>query len=647
MTLRPALPLQPLALFALGWSLSFAGALVAQTLATSTGTASAATDSDALGQPFVTKFARFQPVPFTALPGWNADELRESLDVFRRSCKVLSRKSAWSASCADLAAADTSSDDAARRFFEAHFQVYQVMNPDATADGRITGYYEPQLEGRSARDARFRFPVYAAPRDLYQLDARSLSGASRQWFRIEDNRLLAAAPATPGAREYALALGDDVPGMADKRYRVRVEGDRIVPYFNRQQIESQGIDAPVLAWVQDAYALYSMQVQGSGKIRLEDGRMVRVAYAEQNGQPFLPNASSSDTAMASSAIKTRGLRLGAASAADAAANAPSEDVSAIIAQLKHGEGSTPDSVTPAASMPTPSPVPRAAPPSANEAAGNAQVQAIIAQLSHGGGTPSAHAARVPDNSTYANRVPAPAPATPSRAADPQVQAMIAQLLGKAPPSTGTGIGRARSDDTSNYDSRSDGTHIDSTPIGSSQISGSDAARLAADPRRNGAAKTVSARSGIDASGAVSGIGDPSYVFFRVIPDGPQGPLGALGVPLTAGRSLAVDPRTTPLGAPVFVTTAAPDGVGNIDRLMFAQDTGGAIRGSVRGDFFWGFGADAGSMAASMNANGRMWLLLPKGLTLGALNPKIRTRSLGSSAVAPDCVIPDDESCVEN
>jgi membrane-bound lytic murein transglycosylase A len=635
MTSRPALPLRSLTLSALGWSLSFAGALVAQTPAVSTGAAPmpAAADSDALGQPFVTKFARFQPVPFTALPGWNADELRESLDVFKRSCKVLSHKNAWSTSCADLAAADTSSDDAARHFFEAHFQVYQVMNPDATADGRITGYYEPQLEGHSSRDARFRFPVYAAPRDLYQLDARSLSGASRQWFRIEDNRLLAAAPATPGARDYALALGDDLPGMADKRYRVRVEGDRIVPYFNRQQIESQGIDAPVLAWVQDAYALYSMQVQGSGKIHLEDGRMVRVAYAEQNGQPFLPNASSSDTAMASSAIKTRGLRLGAASAADAAANAPSEDVSAIIAQLKHGEGNTPDSVTPAASMPTPSPVQRAAPPSTNEAAGNAQVQAIIAQLRHGGGTPSTHAARVPDNFAHVSSVPAPS----SKAADPQVQAMIAQLLGKAPPSTGTGIGRARSD----------GTHIDSTHIGSSQISGSDAARLAADPRRDGAAKTVSARSGIGAGGAISGIGDPSYVFFRVIPDGPQGPLGALGVPLTAGRSLAVDPRTTPLGAPVFVTTAAPDGVGNIDRLMFAQDTGGAIRGSVRGDFFWGFGADAGSMAASMNANGRMWLLLPKGLTLGALNPKIRTRSLGSSAAAPDCVIPDDESCVEN
>ncbi|SHL73265.1 MltA domain-containing protein [Rhodanobacter sp. OK091] len=618
MTSRQTSPFPSPALAALGLLLSLAGSLVAQTMpASSNAGVPVVIDGDALGQPFVTKYARFQPVPFSTLPGWNTDALRESLDVFSRSCKVLSRKNAWSASCGDLTGADSGSDDGARRFFEAHFQVYQVMNPDATADGRITGYYEPQLEGRSTRNAQFRFPVYGAPRDLYQLDARSLSGASRQWFRIEDNRLLAAAPGTADAREYELALDNDLPDLADKRYRVRLDGGRIVPYFNRQQIESQGIDAPVLAWVQDAYVLYSMQVQGSGKIKLEDGRLVRVAYAEQNGQPFLPNASSSDTALASSAIKTRGLRLGSASAAGEAANAPTDDVASIIAQLRHGSGSGP------AADPAPAASPRAATPASHTSTTphNSDVQAIIAQLRHGNAaaTGSASAAAV-------QPMPAAASAAAPKAHDPQVQAMIAQLLGKAPPPTAAG----------SFSSNAQ-THV----------SGSDAARMAVDPHRKGVAKNITASSGSTSGGALSGIGDPSYVFFRVIPDGPQGPLGALGVPLTAGRSLAVDPRTTPLGAPVFVTTAAPGGAGSIDRLMFAQDTGGAIRGSVRGDFFWGFGDDAGSMAASMNANGRMWLLLPKGLTLGALNPKVRTRGLGSSAAAPDCVIPDDESCVEN
>jgi len=199
--------------------------------------------------------------------------------------------------------------------------------------------------------------------------------------------------------------------------------------------------------------------------------------------------------------------------------------------------------------------------------------------------------------------------------------MIAQLLGKAPPPAAAGA-------------------TSTTPA----ISGADAARLAAGGSHAGTALNPTA--GTTGAGNISGIGDPSYVFFRAIPDGPQGPQGALGVPLTAGRSLAVDPRTTPLGAPVFITTTAPGG-GDLQRLMFAQDTGGAIRGSVRGDFFWGFGDDAGSMAASMNANGRMWLLLPRGLVLGALSPRMRTRSLGDPAHAPECVIPDDETCVED
>lgn len=146
------------------------------------------------------------------------------------------------------------------------------------------------------------------------------------------------------------------------------------------------------------------------------------------------------------------------------------------------------------------------------------------------------------------------------------------------------------------------------------------------------------------AGGNTGINDPSFVFFRQIASDASGPPGALGVPLTAGRSLAVDPRTTPLGAPVFIDTDSPAGSGQLERLMLAQDTGGAIRGSVRGDFFWGFGHQAGQMAAATNADGRMWLLLPKALALGALSPRVRTRGLGQEPV--DCVIPDGESCVE-
>lgn len=108
--------------------------------------------------------------------------------------------------------------------------------------------------------------------------------------------------------------------------------------------------------------------------------------------------------------------------------------------------------------------------------------------------------------------------------------------------------------------------------------------------------------------------DPSVVFFREEPlgDPALGPKGALGVPLTPSRSVAVDPAAIPLGAPVFLATTLPDSQTALDRLVFAQDTGGAIRGSVRADYFWGIGAQAGAQAGIMRQPGRMWLIWPKG-----------------------------------
>jgi len=109
--------------------------------------------------------------------------------------------------------------------------------------------------------------------------------------------------------------------------------------------------------------------------------------------------------------------------------------------------------------------------------------------------------------------------------------------------------------------------------------------------------------------------NPSYVFFRVVPELPaqDGPIGALGVPLHAGVSLAVDRRFIPLGAPVYLETTLPLSDAPLERLAVALDTGGAIRGPVRADFYWGSGAQAGAMAGRMRQQGRLWLLWPRGL----------------------------------
>ncbi len=107
--------------------------------------------------------------------------------------------------------------------------------------------------------------------------------------------------------------------------------------------------------------------------------------------------------------------------------------------------------------------------------------------------------------------------------------------------------------------------------------------------------------------------NPSYVFFREekLADPNRGPKGSLGVPLTPQRSIAIDTQFLPLGAPVFLSTTQPNSETALQRLMLAQDTGGAIRNAVRADFFWGFGALAGEQAGRMKQRGMMWVLLPR------------------------------------
>jgi membrane-bound lytic murein transglycosylase A len=116
--------------------------------------------------------------------------------------------------------------------------------------------------------------------------------------------------------------------------------------------------------------------------------------------------------------------------------------------------------------------------------------------------------------------------------------------------------------------------------------------------------------------------NPSYVFFKEekIVNPSIGPKGALGVPLTPLRSIAVDPQYIPLGAPVYLSTTYPSKDIPLQRLMMAQDTGGAIRNPVRADFFWGFGAEAGDRAGKMKQRGSLWVLLPKPLLIAPAKP---------------------------
>ena len=351
----------------------------------------------------VPKAKTLEAVSWADVSGWSDDDPRAAWEALLRSCSRLKSQAAWRDSCAQ--AEQVPASGSARNFFETHFIPYRVANADGSVQGLATGYYEPLLRGSRKKEGPYRFPLYAAPEDLLIIDLAEIN-----------------------------------PELKHMRLRGRLEGRRVVPYHPRAEIE-RGLPALAgkeLLWVDDAVDLFFLQIQGSGRVRLATGELVRVAYADQNGQPY----------------KSIGRYL-----------------------VEQGELKLEQ----------------------------ASMQGIKAW----------------------------------GAANP---AKLDALLNQ----------------------------------------------------------------------------NPSYVFFREMPgadsgqgSSERGPLGALGVALTPERSIAVDPRHIPLGAPVFLATTWPNSTQALTRLMLAQDTGGAIRGAVRADFFWGFGDAAGAQAGRMRQSARMWILLPR------------------------------------
>jgi membrane-bound lytic murein transglycosylase A len=325
--------------------------------------------------------AALTPVQFSEIPGWDEDNLSEAWQAWLQSCNSLRKRKAgpvnWVAVC-DRANAQKPRD--AKTFFENNFRAYAVRNQvTGRSDGLVTGYYEPIINGSRTRTDRYSVPLYAYP---------------KAWVR---------------------AKPDPAPTRAELMNSNLLRGSEI-------------------AWVEDPVAAASMQIQGSGKIRLENGQIMRLGFAGSNDLPFKSSAQ-------------------------------------WLLDRKE--------------------ITRA----------EATMQGI---------------------SEWAKRNPN------------KVQEM-----------------------------------------------------LNANPR---------------------------FVFFRELPSAANqdlGPVGALGVPLTPGRSIAIDPRAIPLGAPVFLETTRPMSNQPIRRLVMAQDTGKAIVGPVRVDYFWGTGDEAGEMAGRMKQNGRVWLMLPK------------------------------------
>jgi len=358
---------------------------------------------------------RYEKVTWSQVEGWNLDQPQEAWTAFLQSCKARGSRPEWRTVCAAAATQPATDAVSVRRFFEMQFAPYRVVQAEGRSSidsGIVTGYYEPLLRGARKSIPPFGTPLYAPPPDLLTIE-----------------------------------LGDLYPELKGKRVRGRLEGRKVVPYYSRAELEGDSTLKGILkgreiVWVDDPIAAFFLEVQGSGRVQLNDGTTIRLAYADQNGQPY----------------RSIGRYL-----------------------VDRGEMTL-----------------------------------------------------------------------------DQASAQSIRLWIQSHPE-----------------------------------------RL---------------REVLDAN--------PSVVFFREEPlsDPSVGPQGALGVPLTAGRSIAVDPQFVPLGAPVFLATTQPNSDIPLQRLVMAQDTGGAIRGIIRADLFWGFGAVAGDAAGRMRQQGRMWILWPRDAVLSLPAP---------------------------
>jgi membrane-bound lytic murein transglycosylase A len=474
----------------------------------------ASTGASVAGQArtFSTQLATYTAVSFDAMPGWSRDDFSETWPAFLGSCKVLTGRGAeWKEVCDRAGKVDGKNRNAIRGFFESEFSAYQIRDDDRKPDGVVTGYFEPEIAGSRTYGAPFIYPVYGQPEDMLFADARKLpAGSGTVAAKVEGRNVVVQTGLStrdmgaPGL--YALDLSAITRDTLDRKVRMRIEGKQLLPYYTREEIETKGApNAKVLAFVSSATALYEMQIQGSGRIKLANGDTIRVAYAEQNGQPFRPTIAQAANGKPRSAVKVRG--------------------SSIELQLDDGDDDDVGSV---------------------------------------------------DNSVIRTR----------------------------------GFTLAR-------------------------------------PTASGAVVVPGRRTAGEVAG--SGIKDPSYVFFKEATSPSGGPVGAFGVPLSAGRSIAVDPRSTPLGYPVFVSTRTPGSGAPMQRLTIAQDTGGAIRGAVRADYFFGNGQAAATNARRMKERGQLWILLPRGLAVAqaAVSSAIRTRGGPVGAGLAQCLVPSEGVCVDD
>ncbi len=189
--------------------------------------------------------AKLKKVSFNDIEGFYEDDLNLAFDVFKKDCKRAKRYKTFKNICEK---ADSYTN--ASEFFTTNFTAYELYNSNGTNRGTITGYYEPLLKGSLTKSDIYKYPIYKVPKDMLMID-----------------------------------LKDAYPELKKYRLRGKLVDGKIIAYDDREKINKRD-DLEPICFVDNRIDLFFLQIQGSGKVLLDDGSSINVGYANQNGHKY-------------------------------------------------------------------------------------------------------------------------------------------------------------------------------------------------------------------------------------------------------------------------------------------------------------------------------------------------------------------------
>jgi membrane-bound lytic murein transglycosylase A len=181
---------------------------------------------------------------FKKLPNWENENYIDLLDNFQNNCRSTKTKKLYKDLCKESRSVYN-----ARDFFEQNFEVFKIESK--REDQILTGYYEPQLQGSVIKSDRYKYPIYETPKDLINIDLESI-----------------------------------YPELKKYRLRGKLQGSKIVPYFKRADLATQELNTSVICYVDSKIELFFLEVQGSGRVKLDTNETIFVGYDNQNGYKY-------------------------------------------------------------------------------------------------------------------------------------------------------------------------------------------------------------------------------------------------------------------------------------------------------------------------------------------------------------------------